>query len=163
MLHFRRNHGTSSLLQDATRAGSRIADETRGVAQTARAEIGGLGREVRGQAGDGLVKARRRTARGLESAASAVDQGKRKRRGRKPLLFAVLAGVIGWVAVRASRSGAPKADEVVDEAGATASKATERAATEVAGAAGKVEEEADDVRKAAKRQHAKTGSNNAAN
>jgi hypothetical protein len=130
MLHFRRNHGSSSLLEDATK--------------------------VRDHAVDGLSKARRSTARGLESAASVVDQQQpRKRRGRKPLLLAVLAGVAGWVAVKASRKGREVADELTETASGTTAKATENVAGDVATAAEKVADEADEVRKT-QRQHAKS-------
>jgi len=132
MLHLRRNHGSSSLLEDATK--------------------------VRDQAVDGLSKARQRTARGLESAASVVDQQPdRKRRGRKPLVLVALAGLAGWVALKASR----KSGEVADELAETASGTTEKVAGDVAGAAGKVAKEADEVRKT-QRQHAKS-SNAASN
>jgi hypothetical protein len=136
MLHFRRNHGSSSLLEDATK--------------------------VRDQAADGLSKARRRTARGLESAASVVDQQPaRKRRGRKPLVLVALAGIAGWVAVKASRKGGQVADELAESASGTTAKATEKVAGGVSGSAGKVAKEADEVRKT-QRQHAKS-SNAASN
>lgn len=135
MLHLRRNHGSSSLL-DATK--------------------------VRDQAVDGLSKARRRTARSLESAASVVDQQPaRKRRGRKPLLLAALAGLAGWVALKASRKSGQVADELAESASGTTAKATENVAGDVAGAARKVAKEADEVRKE-QRQHAKS-SNAASN
>jgi hypothetical protein len=164
MLHFRRNHGTSSLLQDAGRAGNRIAEDALGMAQTARTELGGLGREVRDQAATGMSRARRRAARGLESAASVVDEPSRRRgRRRKPLLLVAVAGLIGWVAVKVLRSERPQTDEATTEAEAKAAKAeervaeaTERASGKVAGTARKVADEADKVGAQAK---ARSGSN----
>jgi len=154
MLHLRRNQGTSSLLQDATRAGNRIAEDAIGVAQTARTELGGLGREVRGQAATNVGRARRKAARGLESAASTVDEssGRRGRR-RKPLVFVVLAGVAGWVAVKVLRSqdgttasdARAEAEETAAKAEEKAAEATQRATGKVSGAARKVADEADKV------------------
>jgi hypothetical protein len=164
MLQLRRNHGPSSLLHDATRAGSRIAEDALGVAHTARDELGGLGREVRDQATTGVSRARRRTARGLESAASVVDETSgRKGRRRKPLLLVVLAGLAGWVAVKVLRSNGPQADDAVAEAEEKAAKAqervdeaTEQASGKVAGAARKVADKADKVGAQA---NARSGSN----
>jgi hypothetical protein len=170
MLLSRRNHGSSSLLRDATRAGNRIAEDALGVAQTARTELGGLGREVRDQAASGVTKARRGTARRLEGAAAAVDQQPSRRRLRKPLLLAVLAGVAGWIAVKVLRTQGPKADEKADELAERAeekagqaekgvAQATEKAAAKAAGSARKAATKADEVRDEA---HAHSGSNNAA-
>jgi hypothetical protein len=153
MLHLRRNHGPKTLLQDATRAGNRIAEDALGAAQTARSEIGGLGREVRGSAATGVGRARRKAARGLETAASKVDEtsGRRGRR-RKPLVLVALAGLAGWVAVKVLRADRPPADEVAADAEEKAAKAeasvadaTGKASGKVAGAARKVADEADKV------------------
>lgn len=166
MLLSRRNHGSSSLLRDATRAGNRIAEDALGVAQTARTELGGLGREVRDQAASGVTKARRGTARRLEGAAAAVDQQPSRRRLRKPLLLAVLAGAAGWIAVKVLRTQGPKAEELAERADEKAgeaekgvARATEKAADKAAGSARKAATKAEEVRDQA---HAHSGSNNAA-
>lgn len=133
-MRFRRNTGTKTLMQDAAQVGGRIAEESLGVAQTARSELSGLSREVREQASGGLSRARRGTARRLESAAALVDEGPSRKRRRKPLLLAALAGIVGWIVLKA-RSNAPHADELVDDtaekakdAAESSAEATERAA-----------------------------------
>jgi hypothetical protein len=148
MLFSRRNQGTKGLLQDATRASSRvaeqaqqtiagIADESKGFAQTARSEIGDLSREVRDQAGGKVHRARRRTARKLSEAADAVEPTKSKGRGKGgTILKAALAAVAGWALVNVAR----KAKE---RDGATASEK----AGDVADAA---KSEVDDVKAGAK-------------
>ena len=72
-------------------------------------------KELRDHASETLSRARRGAARGLESAAAIVDEGDApKRRRRKPLLLAALAGIGGWVVLRAKGS-AQHADELVEE------------------------------------------------
>ena len=151
MLHLRRKNGTSSLLQDATRAGNRIAEDAIGAAQTARNELGGLGREVRGQAATNVGRARRKAARGLESAASKVDDSGRGGRRRKPLVLVALAGLAGWIAVKVLRANQASSDEAAGteeqaaKAEAKVADATQQASGKVAGAARKVADEADKV------------------
>jgi hypothetical protein len=108
-----------------------------------------------------VSKARRRTARRLEGAASVVDDQGRRRKGRsrKPLLLALVAGAAGWVYVKVIRSGRPEAEELTDEADRKAAAVGERAAAKVSDTAEKVAEEADEVRKA-QRQHARSGGGN---
>ena len=157
MLQLRRNHGTSSLLQDASRAGNRIAEDALGVAQTARTELGGLGREARDQAATGVTRARRRTARGLESAASTVDQSSRgKRRGRKSLVMVAVAGLAGWIAVKVLRSSGPQAEEVAAEADEKAAEAKKDVAKATKRTADKV---ADEAEKVGAQANARSGSN----
>ena len=62
------------------------------------------------------------------------DQGQPRKRRRKPLLLALVAGAAGWVYVKVIRAGRPQVDEHADEA-----------------------EEAHEVRRAP-REHARTGS-----
>ena len=97
-----------------------------------------------------------RRNRGLEGAASAVgEQQPRKRRMRKPFVLVALAGLAGWVAVKASRKDDQVADELAETASGTTAKATENVAGDVAGAARKVAKEADEVRET-QRQQAKS-------
>lgn len=121
MLLSRRNHGNQGLLQDATRAGGRVAEQaqqtlsglaedSKDLAQTARSELTGIGREVRGQASGKVTRARKRTARKLSQAADAVEPNGDRRRG-KPVLKAVLAAVAGWVLVNVVRKARQKSDE----------------------------------------------------
>lgn len=99
-MRFRTKRQSKKLLQDAKQVGGRIAEE-------------------------GLVSARRHTARGLESAAALldVDETPARKRRRKPLLIAALAGVAGWVAVKA-RKASDRLDEPAEE---TAERTTEAA------------------------------------
>ena len=83
-----------TLLKDMSRAASRIAEESRNLAEVARAELGDLSREVRDQAGDKAADARHVTAAKLSDAADAVEPKRRRRRRRLPIaLSAVLGGV----------------------------------------------------------------------
>ena len=144
MLFSRRNHGTKQLLQDATRASSRvaeqaqqtisgIADESRNLAGTARTEFGDFSREMRDQASGKVTRARRRTAKKLSKAAEKVEPTTSRRRGR-PVVKAVVAAGAGWLLVNVARkarqkadeaSKAPDADTTTDTASATTAKATE--------------------------------------
>ena len=121
MLFSRRNHGTKQLLEDATRASSRVAeqaqqtlsglaDDSRTLAGTARTEIGELSREMRDQAGGTVTRARRRTARKLSKAAEAVEPTGKRRRGRPVVKAAFVAGA-GWLLVNLARKARQKADE----------------------------------------------------
>lgn len=74
-----------------------------------------------------LSGARRRTARRLESAAALVDESPTRKRRRKPLVLVALAGIAGWIVVKA-RSNAPHADELVDETAEKVKDAAERSA-----------------------------------
>jgi hypothetical protein len=153
MLHSRRNRGTKELLQDATRAGSRVAEQaqqtlsdiagdSRGFAQTARTELGGLSREMRDQAGGKVSRARRRTARKLAKAADAVEpSGDGRGRRRKPLLKAVLATAAGWALVNVARKARqkPEGPGPTDTDAAAGDGAGDAAATEKATAASKPE------------------------
>jgi hypothetical protein len=120
MLFSRRNHGTKALLQDATRASSRVAeqaqqtlsdlaDDSRTLAQTARSELGGVSREMRDQASGKVSRARRRTARKLNEAAVTVEPGGKRRR-RRPVVKVALAAVGGWVLVNVVRKARQKAE-----------------------------------------------------
>jgi hypothetical protein len=120
MLFSRRNHGTKQLLQDATRASSRvaeqaqqtiagIADESRSFAGTARTELGEIGREMRDQASGKVTRARRRTAKKLSQAAEAVEPTGKRRRGR-PVVKALFAAGAGWLLVNVARKARQKAD-----------------------------------------------------
>ena len=147
-MRFRRNKGTKTLMQDAAQVGGRIAEESLGVAQTARSELSGLSREVREQASGGLSRARCGTARRLESAAALVDERPaRKGRRRKPLVLAALAGVIGWIVLKA-RSNAPHADDLVDE---TAETVEDKAGKAEAKAKDAIERSAEATERAAER------------
>jgi hypothetical protein len=128
MLFSRRNQDAKALLQDATRASSRvaeqaqqalsgIADDSRTLAHTARSELGDLSREVRDQASGKVTRARRRTARKLNEAAAAVEPGEKRHRGRS-VLKAALAAVAGWAVVNVARKARQKADESSTESDA---------------------------------------------
>src|SRR5262249_11251680 len=146
MLFSRRNHGTKGLLQDATRASSRvaeqahqtisgIAEESKGFAQTARTELGDLSREMRDQAGGKVHRARRRTARKLPDAAEAVEPAKGKRSKGGTLVKAALAAVAGWVLVNVARKAKEKDGATASEkAGDVADAARSEAADVKAGA-----------------------------
>ena len=135
MLHSRRNHGTKELLQDATRASSRVAEQaqqtlsgiagdSRGLAQTARTELGDLSREVRDQASGKVTRARRRTARKLARAADAVEPSPGKKRRGRPVLKAALAATAGWVLVNVARKARQKADESSESTESTSESET---------------------------------------
>jgi len=155
MLFSRRNHGTKQLLQDATRASSRVAeqaqqtlsglaDDSRTLAGTARTELGDLSREVRGQASGKVTRARRRTARKLSKAAEAVEPTGKSRRGR-PVVKAVIAAAAGWLLVNVARKARQKADasstpsdadtQATKAEGTTEAKATESTKAKVNAAA----------------------------
>ena len=76
------------------------------------------------------------------------DQGQPRKRRRKPLLLALVAGAAGWVYVKVIRAGRPEVDEHADEAD-----------DKPAEAARKVADKADEARRA-QREHARTGSSN---
>jgi hypothetical protein len=106
-MRFRTKRQSKKLLQDAKQVGGRIAEES-------------------------LVSARRQTARGLENAAALLDVDERpaRKRRRKPLLIAALAGLAGWVALKARKAG-PQVDEAAErttEAADRAAEATKRTA-----------------------------------
>lgn len=103
-MRFRTKKQSKKLLQDAKQVGGRIAEES-------------------------LVSARRHTARGLENAASLldVDEAPARKRRRKPLLIAALAGVAGWIAVK-SRKSSDQLDEAADDAAEHTTDAAESAA-----------------------------------
>jgi hypothetical protein len=160
MLLSRRNHGNKGLLQDATRASSRvaeqaqqtlsgIADESRGLAQTARTEIGDLSREMRDQASGKVHRVRRRTAKKLSKAADAVEPSP-KRKGR-PIVKAALAAVAGWVLVNVARKARQKDDESTSTTSDTGDKAetVKSEAADVASKAKAAAKEAADKAKAA--------------
>jgi hypothetical protein len=158
MLFSRRNHGTKQLLQDATRASSRVAeqaqqtlsalaDDSRTLAGTARTELGDLSREVRDQASGKVTRARRRTARKLSKAAEAVEPTGKSHRGR-PVVKAALAAAAGWLLVNVARKARQKADgastpsdtdadatNATKAEGTTAAKATESTKAKVNAAA----------------------------
>jgi hypothetical protein len=142
MLFSRRNHGTKQLLQDATRASSRVAeqaqqtlsglaDESRTFAGTARTELGDLSREVRDQASGKVTRARRRTARKLSKAAEAVEPTGKSRRGR-PVVKAAIAAGAGWLLVNVARKARQKADGSSTPADADATDATKAEGTTAA-------------------------------
>lgn len=103
MLNPLRNQRTSTVLQDVSRASSRIAQESRGLAEVARSELTPLGRELRDQAADTVAQARQAAAARLAGAAEVVDTGHQRRR-RLPLLLAALAGVVVALAVKLAKS-----------------------------------------------------------
>ncbi len=92
----------TTLLQDAGRAASRLAEETKGLADAARSELGELSREVRDQAGDTATQARKATASRLAGAADAVEPSGRTRRRRLPIVLSALAGAA--VAIKVARA-----------------------------------------------------------
>jgi hypothetical protein len=99
---FARRKQRTTLLQDVGRAASRIAGESRGLAEVARNELGSLSREVRQQASGTATHARRATARRLAGAADAVEPARKKRRRRVPILLSAVAG--GLAAVKFART-----------------------------------------------------------
>jgi hypothetical protein len=126
MLKSRRNRGTKELLQDATRAGSRVAE----------------------QASTQAIEARRRTARKLAQAADAIEPAAPRRRRGRGVVKLVLVGVAGWIAVNVIRRTRAQSDErdVDTELADAKAAATARARAE----ADKVRAEADSVKAKAK-------------
>jgi hypothetical protein len=100
----RRKDRKKTLLQDVSRAASRIAEESKSLADVARTELGDLGREVKGQANDKAAEARRATAARLAGAADAVEPERRRRRRRLPILLSAAAGGVAAMRVAKGRN-----------------------------------------------------------
>lgn len=117
MLTHRRHEKT--LVQEANRAGSRVASQARDVAsgagevaRTAKSEFGGLRRHARRRAERKVTGARRSTANRIQgtasrlsSAAEVVENGRRrKRRWPRMLAFVGLIGAAAVVVAQRARS-----------------------------------------------------------
>jgi hypothetical protein len=116
MLLTRRKQRSKTLLHDMGRAASRIADESRSAAGTARSELGGLGTEIRDQASESLTQARLATAAKLAGVAQTIEpEGKKKRRRLRFVIPAVLGGVFAAKVAKMRRQRAEtEADELAE-------------------------------------------------
>jgi len=99
-----RKQRTNTLLQDVGRAASRLAEESKSLAEVARNEFGDVGREVRDQASGKASKARRAAAARLAGAAEAVEPPRPKRRRRLPVLLSAIVGGVAAVILAKKRS-----------------------------------------------------------